>query len=126
MEGQMERSDGRKAYRNTSVGFVGAIKLDRKNEPVAVPVAGGEIVWLNEEEKQLTVMSHRDPEANNPFIDQPFEDRNEDGDVVATGRRPLLEEIAGYQPRTSPDAPAPAGSFQGGEEVGDPAAAGGV
>lgn len=126
----MERSDGRKAYRNTGVGFVGAIVLNRKNEPEAIAVAGGAIVWQNEEEKKLTVMSHKDPEQHNPYIDQPFAERDDDGEVTEKGMRPLLEEIVDYEPRTSPESAAadgrPEGSFAPGEEVGDPAAAAGA
>lgn len=130
--GQIERSDGRKLYQNTTYGSVGALVYKPNGDEKAVAVQPQAKIWLSDEEVELTLHSHIDP-ANSPFADHDYELRGPDGQTVDSGRRPLLapvmeepaeaeEETGDSQPPHTADSPganeAPPGQYQDGEEQG--------
>lgn len=82
--------DDERCFRNTSQGYVGAVKIDGRGNRDSVPVEPGGTVWLTPEEIELTARAPRDAK-NNPFIDQPYEvlDSNT-GESIEAGSRPLL------------------------------------
>lgn len=121
-------------FENTTQGYVGAIKVDRRGERRSISVAPGDRVELTEEEQQITAESHRDPKGN-PFIPQDYKihDAN-NGALLEEGRRPPLQKVTDRRPIGS-DQPAadgevgaaaepagdpPQGSYAPGEEVGTP------
>lgn len=117
-------------FRNTTTGFVGAIKIDRRGDKEAVAVPPGESVELNEEEQQATARAHKNP-ADNPFLDQDYEVRDpQTGEVLESGRRPPLELVTEERPigsqaqqagaPSAPSGPPPEGQYQDGEEVAEP------
>jgi hypothetical protein len=52
---QVERAE----FRNTTNGWIGAIKLTSRGEVQPVAVAPGDTVWLSEEEQELTANAPR-------------------------------------------------------------------
>src|SRR4051812_14222348 len=71
-------------FENTTQGWVGAIKVRRNGDRDAVPVGPGERIELDAEEQLLTANAPRLPE-HNPFVDQPFKDYDQAGDLIAEG-----------------------------------------
>lgn len=53
-------------YHNRTQGYVGAVKLNRKDEPEGVPVAPDERIFLSADEVTLTEQSHNKAE-DSPF-----------------------------------------------------------
>lgn len=125
-------------FRNTTTGYVGAIKIDRRGERNAVALAPGETIELTVEEEEATARAHKDP-ADNPFTDQDYAIRDpQTNEVVESGRRPPLElvtekrelgssrrpigsqrsEEVGAAPE--PDGEPATGEYASGEEVGTP------
>lgn len=93
-------------FKNTTRGWISVVKVDRRGEPKAEPLAGGETVMLTEEEQQLTIRQHRNPAESNPFVDHDFEITDpESGAVLEAGRRPILLRVASHEPL--PTAPLP-------------------
>lgn len=86
-------------FENTTQGWVGAIKVRRNGDRDAVPVGPGERIELDAEEQLLTANAPRLPE-DNPFIDRPFKDYDQAGDVIAEGVRPQLRECEPDQRHT--------------------------
>ena len=86
---QVERAE----FRNTTNGWIGAIKLTSRGEVQPVAVAPGDTVWLSEEEQELTANAPRKPQ-DSPFEQQPYtvHDRNT-GEVVEEGTRAQLEMV---------------------------------
>lgn len=118
----------RAEFRNTTNGWIGAIRLDGRGEEKPIAVAPGDTVWLSQEEQELTANAPRRPE-DNPFLAQPFENRDPNtGEVLEEGERPQLELVSSARPtggttRTIPGVP-PRGSYRDGEETGTPVEAG--
>lgn len=131
-------------FRNTTQGKVGAIKIDRRGDRRAIPVAPGDTIELTEEEQEATANAPRDP-SKSPFEPQPYEARDVYGELVDSGVRAPLELVEGdergiparagrrtgtdvareHQSEETGAAPepvgaAPKGSFAPGEEVGTP------
>src|SRR4051794_31075087 len=132
-------------FRNTTRGYVGAIKVDRRGDRRAVAVPPGDTIELTEEEQEATANAPKDP-SKSPFEAQAFEERDVFGEVIETGVRAPLELVSESEDRAIPArqgrrtgtdvareqqpeetgaAPepvgaAPAGSFAPGEEVGTP------
>lgn len=81
-------------YVNRTQGFLGAVKINRKQEPEAVPVAPGDRVFLTAEEVQLTEESHAQAK------DSPFKLREiihfdqETGEETAKFTAAPLEKVA--------------------------------
>ena len=118
----------RAEFRNTTTGYVGAVRLDNRGEARGVAVAPGESVWLGQEEQELTANAPRRPESN-PSLPQPFEQRGPNtGEVLEEGERAPLELVTEARPtptsmRQVPGVP-PRGSYAPGEETGTPVGAG--
>lgn len=124
-------------FRNTTLGFVGAVKIDRRGDRRAIAVAPNDTVELTEEEQEVTARAPRDP-GRSPFEAQPYEARDIHGEVIDSGVRAPLELVAAEdqpptpaakrrarQPEETGAAPEPVGaaatgSFAPGEEVGTP------
>lgn len=112
-------TEERTTFRNTTRGWISVVRVDKRGNEKAEPLAGGETVRLTEEEQQLTIRQHRDPAVSNPFIDHDYEITNpETGEVLEAGRRPVLQRVGDDEPLPT----APAGEPEGGEPE---AAAGG-
>lgn len=101
-----KRSDERREWKNTTDGYVSAVQVDRRGEAKAVTVDPGATVWLNSEEEELTAKAPADPKKN-PFLDQPFQQRDPITDeVIEEGERPvfvLADEERYVPPRGSAD-----------------------
>ena len=88
----------RAEFRNTTSGYVGAVRLDNRGEARGVAVAPGESVWLGQEEQELTANAPRRPESN-PSLPQPFEQRGPiTGEVIEEGERAPLELVTEARP----------------------------
>jgi hypothetical protein len=100
------RSDGRREWQNTTNLYVSAVHVDRRGEAKGITVEPHGRVWMNDEEEELTAKAPSDP-AKNPFLPQPYEDRDVTTDeVVESGERPvfvLAEEERYVPPRGSAD-----------------------
>lgn len=98
------RADGRREWKNTTTGYVSAVQVNARGDQTAVTVDPGQTVWMNAEEEELTAKAPRDP-AKNPFVPQPYEDRDPGtGEVVDSGERPVFEladEVRFVPPRGS-------------------------
>jgi hypothetical protein len=125
----MAHDEQTEIFENTTTGFLGAIKIDRRGDRRSVSIAPGERVELTKEEQEVTAEAHRDPKGN-PFVEQDFEVRDMNtGELKESGRRPPLQLVTERRPIGSDQEevgapPAPAGdaaegSFAPGEEVGD-------
>lgn len=87
----------RKAFRNDSGGFLGAIQYSPRGEEKAVSVAPGEIVWLSKDEVQATANSHKSALAN-PFIEQKIPLQDSDGNTYYETRPPQFKMVDGDRP----------------------------
>lgn len=100
---------GKTPFRNTTTGYVGAITYGPRGEEKAIPVGPGDLVWLSEEEQELTANCHRSPQ-DNPFLPRRYEVRDPNTDeVLEAGERPLLEKDTEERP-TAGGAEAPLSS----------------
>jgi hypothetical protein len=116
MEQGEKRSDDRREWKNTSAGYVSAVQVNRRGDTTAVSVDPGGTVWMNAEEEELTAKAPSDP-AKNPFLPQPFEDRDPaTGETVEKGERPIF--VLADEERYVP----PRGSTDDREETGTPGA----
>lgn len=108
----------REIFKNTTRGWISVMKVDRRGEAKAEPLAAGETVALTEEEQQLTIKQHRDPRVSNPFLNQPYEITDpESGVVIEAGERPVLQRVSEDVPLpTSPEEPTTPGAP---EDAGD-------
>jgi hypothetical protein len=113
----MAERQKRTRYRNTTNGFVGAVRVKANGEEEGVAVEPGGWVDLTDEEVELTAKAPRRPE-HNPFAPHEYEIRDEDtGEVIERGRRPLL--VVDSEERIVPSGqPIARGSRPPGEEVG--------
>jgi hypothetical protein len=121
---QVERSDGKKLWRNTTDGAVGAVVFRSNGEEKGVAVKPRSKIWLSDEDAELTRHAHQD-EKNSPFVDHDYEIRGPDGQVIESGRRPLLVPVLEDREETGDhvaDSPhsdeAPPGEYAEGEETG--------
>lgn len=107
-------------YRNVSGYVIGVVTLDRKGEPLALPLQPDDTVWLSEDERRATSRAPRADE-DNPFANGSLarvtSDRVIDADTRPIDAPEAVEETA------APPAPAgdaPEGSFAATEEVATP------
>lgn len=111
-----KRTDGRREWKNTTRGFQSAVRVNARGEEGGVTVDPGQTVWLNAEEEELTAKAPRDAEKN-PFLPQPFEDRDPaTGEIVESGERPVF--VLADEERYVP----PRGSASEDEETATPGA----
>lgn len=107
-------TDTPQRFRNTTGGHLGVIKVNRRGEEVSTVVEPGGEVLLTAEEQELTANAPSDPKKN-PFLDQPYEDFDDEGTSIDKGYRPQLAVIDEKRPIPADAAageqpPAPQGS----------------
>lgn len=56
----------REGYENRTQGYLGAVKVNRKGDAEGVPVDPGTVVYLSDEEVELTEQAHAKPD-DSPF-----------------------------------------------------------
>lgn len=77
-------------FRNTTQGWLGAVKIDGRGVKESVAIEPGGTISLTEEEQAVTARAPRDPQ-NNPFLEQEYEIRDPNtGEVLESGRRAPL------------------------------------
>lgn len=91
------RSTKRVEYLNTTQGYLGAIRINRRGEEESVAVEPGGRVFLNPEERELTDQSHALRE-HSPFTPQHVVHRDPlTGEVTFEGELCPLEDATVFQ-----------------------------
>ena len=79
------------AYLNRTQGWLGAITINRKGDEISGPVPSGDIVYLTDEERDLTAQSHRQL-SSSPFETHHIVIRDTNtGEITEEWDGPLLE-----------------------------------
>lgn len=120
--------DEKRKYVNTTQGYLGVVRINRRGEDEAISLEPGQHILLSDEERKLTAEGPRNSE-DNPFESQAYEIRDPDThEVSEKGHRPPLALVTQDRPtegraeneeqEVAAAGPAPEGSFKPGEEVG--------